>query len=195
MEQRARALSGSLRQRYLSDPLRRRVRDAIEAVRTGQAPRLPTASVVESGEQVQDEAFATWRQRYARIVGEDERLMQIFRLIDRVSESDSTVLILGESGTGKELIAEAIHAQSKRKNGPFVKVNCAAFVETLLHSELFGHEKGAFTGALTQKLGRFELASEGRSSSMRSASLRTPRWRCSACFRSAPSSAWAGARR
>ena len=161
MEQRARALSGSLRQRYLSDPLRRRVRDAIEAVRTGKAPRLPTASVVESGEQVQDEAFATWRQRYARIVGEDERLMQIFRLIDRVSESDSTVLILGESGTGKELIAEAIHAQSKRKNGPFVKVNCAAFVETLLHSELFGHEKGAFTGALTQKLGRFELASGG----------------------------------
>jgi transcriptional regulator with GAF, ATPase, and Fis domain len=108
-----------------------------------------------------DAAFIKWRSRFVDIIGEDPRLHQAFRFVDRVASSDTTVLILGESGTGKELIAEAIHRESNRKGKPFVKVNCAAFVESLLLSELFGHEKGAFTGALSQKPGRFELADGG----------------------------------
>jgi transcriptional regulator with GAF, ATPase, and Fis domain/tetratricopeptide (TPR) repeat protein len=105
--------------------------------------------------------FQRWRSRYGEIVGEDPVLHHLFRMIDKVATSDSTVLLLGESGTGKELLAAAIHRHSSRPDGPLVKVNCAAFVETLLLSELFGHEKGAFTGALTRKKGRFELAHNG----------------------------------
>ena len=110
---------------------------------------------------VDDEDWRRWRARYADIVGETPRLHQIFRVIDRVAASETTMLLLGESGTGKELIAEAIHAQSDRADGPLIKVNCAAFVESLLLSELFGHEKGAFTGAVNQKIGRFERADGG----------------------------------
>jgi transcriptional regulator with GAF, ATPase, and Fis domain len=94
-------------------------------------------------------------------VGEDPRLHHLFRLMGKVAASDSTVLLIGESGTGKELFAELIHQLSDRSQGPLVKVNCAAFVETLLLSELFGHEKGAFTGALHRKKGRFEMAQGG----------------------------------
>jgi transcriptional regulator with GAF, ATPase, and Fis domain len=81
--------------------------------------------------------------------------------VDRVAVTDTTVLILGETGTGKELIARAIHNRSPRKDRPLVKVNCAALPSTLIESELFGHEKGAFTGAFTRKAGRFELADAG----------------------------------
>ena len=88
-------------------------------------------------------------------------MKKIFSLIERVSGSDSTILILGESGTGKELIATTIHYQSKRKDKPLIKVNCAAMPEGLIESELFGHEKGAFTGAIKRKPGRFELADKG----------------------------------
>ena len=102
-----------------------------------------------------------WRSRYADIVGEDARLHHVFRLIDKVASSSASVLVYGESGTGKELVASALHRQSERAGKPFVKVNCAAFVENLLLSELFGHEKGAFTGAVEQKIGRFELADGG----------------------------------
>ncbi len=105
--------------------------------------------------------YAGWRKRYGKIIGEDRRLLQIFRMIDKVADSDSTIFVHGESGTGKELIAQAIHDNSSRRDAPFIKVNCAAFVETLLLSELFGHEKGAFTGALSRKKGRFELAHGG----------------------------------
>ena len=108
-----------------------------------------------------DAAWVKWREQYSHIVGESTRLLQIFKVIDRVANSDTTMLLLGESGTGKELIAEAIHAQSARCKKPLIKVNCAAFVESLLMSELFGHEKGAFTGAMTQKIGRFEMADGG----------------------------------
>jgi transcriptional regulator with PAS, ATPase and Fis domain len=86
---------------------------------------------------------------------------EIRELIKSVAESRSTVLVTGESGTGKELIARSIHFQSRRSNGPFVKVNCAALPEGLIESELFGHEKGAFTGAIKQKKGKFEAASGG----------------------------------
>lgn len=95
------------------------------------------------------------------MVGKSPQTMRIRELIATVSQVDSTVVIYGESGTGKEIVANAIHFSSSRKDGPFIKVNCAALPESLLESELFGHEKGAFTGALTQKKGRFELAHQG----------------------------------
>jgi two-component system response regulator HydG len=85
----------------------------------------------------------------------------VFKDIGKVADSDWTVLITGETGTGKELVAEVLHENSSRRRGPLVKVNCAALPETLLESELFGHEKGAFTGAIKRKLGRFELADGG----------------------------------
>ena len=106
------------------------------------------------------EQLAAGRRR-GRIVGSSAAMGEALRLIDRVGPTDSTVLVLGESGTGKELIAEAIHEQSTRAARPFVKLNCAAIPEALLESELFGHEKGAFTGAVARKLGKFEQADGG----------------------------------
>ena len=95
------------------------------------------------------------------MVGESRQMQEIFRFIERVSSTDTTVLICGESGTGKELIARAIHRNSPRASKPFVAVNCATLTEPLLESELFGHEKGAFTGAIAQKKGKFEVADQG----------------------------------
>jgi two-component system NtrC family response regulator len=95
------------------------------------------------------------------IIGSSKSMQDIFRFIQRVAPSDISVLIYGESGTGKEIVAHAIHRQSQRKNNPFVVVNCGAIPEHLLESELFGHEKGAFTGAYAQKKGKFELAHTG----------------------------------
>ena len=96
-----------------------------------------------------------------KIVGNSASMQEIYKTIGRVARSDATVLIWGETGTGKELVANAMHYNSARRNGPFIKVNCAALPETLLESELFGHEKGAFTGALIQRKGRFELSNHG----------------------------------
>lgn len=98
---------------------------------------------------------------FPNIIGESEEMKKVFSLVEKVARSDSTVLILGESGTGKELIASTIHYQSKRKDKPLIRVNCAALPEGLIESELFGHEKGAFTGAIKRKAGRFELANGG----------------------------------
>lgn len=99
--------------------------------------------------------------RFERLVGKNHRMREIYQLLEDIGDSDATVLILGESGTGKELVAEAIHRRSHRKDGPFVKVNCSALSEGILESELFGHVKGAFTGAIRDKAGRFELAHGG----------------------------------
>jgi two-component system response regulator AtoC len=96
-----------------------------------------------------------------RIVGSSKPMLEVFKLIGKVASSDATVLITGESGTGKELVAEALHKASKRNPHPLVKVSCAALPETLLETELFGHEKGSFTGAMTMRKGRFETANKG----------------------------------
>ncbi len=101
------------------------------------------------------------RHRIEGIIGESGQMQEVLDLVRRVAPSDATVLLRGESGTGKELIAKAIHYASSRRTGPLVKVNCAALPETLLESELFGHEKGAFTGAFATRKGRFEIANKG----------------------------------
>ena len=101
------------------------------------------------------------RYRYGNIIGKSKPVLKVFDLIDKVSQSKASVLITGFSGTGKELVAKAIHYQGPRKDRPFISINCGALTETLLESELFGHEKGAFTGAVAMKKGRFELADEG----------------------------------
>jgi two-component system response regulator HydG len=99
--------------------------------------------------------------RFENLVGRSEAMQKLFIMIQDVAESDSPVLITGETGTGKELVAKAIHAKSTRHNGPFIAINCGAFPEHLLESELFGHERGAFTGAHRAKKGRLDLADRG----------------------------------
>jgi transcriptional regulator with GAF, ATPase, and Fis domain len=95
------------------------------------------------------------------IIGRSERMQAVFDLVDKVADCDSTILITGETGTGKGLVAKAIHQNSKRKNKPFISINCGAIPENLLESELFGHVRGAFTGATVSKSGKFELANGG----------------------------------
>jgi len=101
------------------------------------------------------------RVRVGRIIGASPAMQSVFKMIDQVAPSRASVMITGESGTGKELVAEAIHQQSNRAKGPFIALHCAALTETLLESELFGHERGAFTGATARKDGRFQLAHGG----------------------------------
>ena len=101
------------------------------------------------------------RYSFTNILGKNTRMQEIFELISDIANTDSTVLIQGESGTGKELIARAIHFNSHRKTKPFVVTNCSAYSQNLLESELFGHEKGSFTGAIRRKIGRFEMADGG----------------------------------
>lgn len=101
------------------------------------------------------------RARFEQMIGESEPMQRVYGLVEMVADSDVTVLLTGESGTGKELVARAIHHKSRRADGPFVTLNCGALPENLFESELFGYEKGAFTGATSNKLGRFELADGG----------------------------------
>jgi len=101
------------------------------------------------------------RYSFANMLGKNTRMQEIFELISDIADTDSTVLIQGESGTGKELFARAIHFNSHRKNKPFIVANCSAYSQNLLESELFGHEKGSFTGAIRRKIGRFEMAQGG----------------------------------
>jgi formate hydrogenlyase transcriptional activator len=104
---------------------------------------------------------SSYERRFEQVIGNSPALESVLEQVERVAPTDSTVLIHGETGTGKELIARAIHNISSRFGRPFVKLNCAAIPLDLLESELFGHEKGAFTGAIAQKIGRFELADKG----------------------------------
>ena len=101
------------------------------------------------------------KQDFHQIIGKSAPLVKMMETIEQVAPTRASVLVTGESGTGKELVADAIHSMSNRSGGPFIKVHCAALSENLLESELFGHEKGAFTGAVSQKKGRFELADGG----------------------------------
>jgi two-component system response regulator GlrR len=101
------------------------------------------------------------RYDFTNIVARSEKIKRVLEMVSQIAKTESTVYIWGESGTGKELIAKAIHLSSERKNKPFVAINCAALPETLMESELFGHEKGAFTGALRSTKGLFTQAHEG----------------------------------
>jgi two-component system response regulator HydG len=131
-------------------------------------PRL--RAVVESALRAREDVAAseTLRESLARdgvwregFVGASPAIHEVFRTVAKVAPTNATVLLLGESGTGKELVAEALHAAGSRSRGPFVKVNCAALAESLLESELFGHVKGAFTGAVADRAGRFQAADRG----------------------------------
>ena len=152
------------------------VAEAVKALRLGAFNFLPQKLPSNSLLSAVDEALAfrrlsrengerrlRLRRKYDvdNIVGQSAPMQEVFRLIHKVADTDATVMVLGESGTGKELVARAIHAQSSRREGPLVPVNCGAIPEDLLESELFGHEKGAFTGAIKTRLGRFELAENG----------------------------------
>lgn len=96
-----------------------------------------------------------------KILGKSRAITKILEMIEKVAPLDTRILITGENGTGKELVARAIHNRSSRKDGPFIEVNCAAIPNELIESELFGHEKGSFTGAMQQRIGKFELANKG----------------------------------
>jgi DNA-binding NtrC family response regulator len=121
---------------------------------------LERLSLVEENKLLRDEV-KTKQKRFGELIGGSPPMKQVFDLIAKVSETPTPVLILGESGTGKELVSREIHERSPRKDGPFIAVNCAALAEGVLESELFGHERGAFTGATQLKRGKFELADKG----------------------------------
>jgi formate hydrogenlyase transcriptional activator len=123
--------------------------------------RLASSATNQANLELQLEEEIRPEENFAGIVGQSPALRDVLRQVEMVAASDSTVLLFGETGTGKELIARAIHARSRRKDRMLVKLNCAAIPSGLLESELFGHERGAFTGAITQKIGRVELADLG----------------------------------
>ena len=152
------------------------IKDAVEAIRFGAfdyitkpfdldemlvtvKKALDVQSLTEENIRLKKELTSYYGA--PNIIGESKAMQAVFALLDKVSRTDSTVLILGESGTGKELIASTLHYQSARKNKPIIRVNCAALPAELIESELFGYEKGAFTGATVRKPGRFDLADGG----------------------------------
>lgn len=138
---------------FSPDELRIRVKKIYEKIHNSQKIEV----LIEQNKLLETELS----KGYEEIIGNSASMRKIFSLIDQVAQKDSTVLIQGESGTGKELVARAIHNKSMRSENPFIKINCGALNDNLLESELFGHEKGAFTGAIKQKKGRFELADKG----------------------------------
>ncbi len=132
---------------------------AIEARSAAQTATSLKKRLAEERKYLEQEIQA--EGLFAEIIGSSSSIKRVLGQVETVASSQATVLILGETGTGKELIARAIHRMSRVKNGPFIKLNCAAIPTGLLESELFGHERGAFTGAISQKIGRMELADEG----------------------------------
>ncbi len=130
-----------------------------QAVKFRQQASEERQRLLEENVRLQEELKDRFKP--ANIIGNSSEMQEVFNLIPQVAKSDTTVLIRGESGTGKELMAHAIHYESRRARRPFIKVNCAALPETIIESELFGHEKGAFTGAISARKGRFELAHGG----------------------------------
>ena len=127
----------------------------------GTNPRFAGDASSSVNKELDSEKQLRAEAGFEGIVGQSPALREVLELVEMVAASDSTVLLHGETGTGKELIARAIHNRSRRRDRRFVKLNCAAIPSGLLESELFGHERGAFTGAITQKIGRFELADQG----------------------------------
>jgi Nif-specific regulatory protein len=130
-----------------------------QAVRLRQSAQEERRRLLEENIRLQEELKDRFKP--ANIIGNSHAMQDVYNLIAQVSKSDTTVIIRGENGTGKELVAHAIHYNSLRAEKPFIKVNCAALPETVIESELFGHEKGAFTGAISMRKGRFELAHGG----------------------------------
>jgi two-component system NtrC family response regulator len=120
---------------------------------------ISTYQVVKENRRLRDAVESQYR--FGKIIGKSKPMRDVFETIQKVAPSNATILIEGESGTGKELVAKSIHFNSPRRDNPFVAINCSALAESLLESELFGHEKGAFTGAVSSKKGRFELAHGG----------------------------------
>ncbi len=133
---------------FENEQLKLTVRKALDNYRLIKENRLLTEALSD-------------RFKFGNIIGKSKQMKKIYDLIEKISPSKASVLITGPSGTGKELISKAIHYRSNKKDRPFISINCGALTETLLESELFGHEKGAFTGAVTMKKGRFELADGG----------------------------------
>jgi DNA-binding NtrC family response regulator len=131
----------------------------IEELRRRVANLLRLSELAEENTRLRRELVADGQ--FGRLLGASDAMRRVFEMAERVAASDATVLILGESGTGKDLLAQEIHERSPRRGRPFVAVNCAALPETLIESELFGYERGAFTGAAQQRKGKFELASGG----------------------------------
>ncbi len=148
---------------FPSEVLKLKVQSALELI----AQRQKHEKLERMNEVLREEVESRYRPVAAadgvkhEMVGQSRAMQAVLETIRRVAHADSTVHIYGESGTGKELVARAVHRTSRRANGPFVKVNCGALAESLLESELFGHEKGSFTNAIKRKLGRFELADGG----------------------------------
>ncbi len=138
---------------FSPDELRIRVKKIVEKIQNERRIQ----ELIEQNRLLSDEAFSG----YAEMIGNSLQIKKVFTLVEQVANTESAVLVQGETGTGKELIARAIHRRSKRAENPFIKVNCGALNDNLLESELFGHEKGAFTGAIRLKKGRFELADKG----------------------------------
>jgi DNA-binding NtrC family response regulator len=149
---------------------------AVDAMRAGAFDYLEKPFKVEDfrftirralsfGEAVSETTFLRRqlkkKYQFTRIIGNAEKMQHVFKMIERVSDTDSTILILGESGTGKELVAKALHQNSRRAHAPFIPINCSALPENLLESELFGHCRGAFTGAIADKKGLFQEADGG----------------------------------
>ncbi|WP_428265271.1 sigma-54-dependent transcriptional regulator [Haliangium sp.] len=140
---------------FAPEVVRLKVERALDLAAARRAQRL-----LEAHKEYLEAEIAP-RHRFADLIGASDNMAAVFRTVQKVARTDATVFIHGESGTGKELVARAIHEHSARAEGPFIKVNCGALTETLLESELFGHEKGAFTGAIKTKMGRFQLADGG----------------------------------